>query len=429
MLEGVETVLKICVVGLGYIGLPAACLFADAGERVVGIDASSERVALVNEGKQPFPEPGLEQILSRNVSAKRLRASTDYKECKDADAVLLCLPTPITDKKMDSSFLRAACASLAPRLRAGCLVVLESTVSPGTTRGFVRELLERGSGLKAGKDFFLAHCPERAIPGNTLREMRENERVVGGINAESAARAKKLYSLICKGEIAETNCTTSEFVKLAENIYRDVNIALANDFALAAERLGVSVFDVVRLANKHPRVHLHAPGAGVGGHCIPLDSWFLMESYGDSRLLPLCRQINDSMPLHAARLLKQALGGGSLKGKKIVLLGVSFKPEIDDQRATPAEPLALALKKEGAAVVAVDPFVKKCVFAELAPLDAAAEGADAVAIVTAHSAFQKIKWSDVRKKMRGNVIVDGRGVLKKAPEGFVLRGVGRGDLN
>lgn len=423
--------LKLCVVGLGYIGLPTACLFADAGLQVVGVDASPERVRDVNKAKPPFPELGLPEILSKVVASDKLRATTDYAECKDAQAVLLCLPTPLktrdeNKKEMDSSFLRSACESLAPHLKKACLVVVESTVSPGTTRGLVHELLEKGSGLKAGEDFFLAHCPERAIPGDTLREMKENDRIVGGVNKESASKARELYARICSGEITKTGCTTSEFVKLAENIYRDTNIALANDFALAAEEVGVNVFDVVQLANKHPRVSIHWPGAGVGGHCIPLDSWFLMESYPDSRLLPLCRQINDFMPLHAVGLTKKALG--SLEGKKIVLLGVAFKPGIDDKRLTAAEPIANAFKQEGARVVAVDPFVKECGFIELKPLNEAVEGADALVVVTAHDQFKQIDWTEVKKKARGNVIIDGRGLLEKAPEGFVLRGVGRGDL-
>ncbi|MFH0836408.1 MAG: nucleotide sugar dehydrogenase [Candidatus Micrarchaeota archaeon] len=418
--------MRICVVGLGYIGLPAACLFADAGHEVIGIDVSKERAASINAAKPPFPERNLPELLSKVVSSGKLRASTDYAECADAEAILLCLPTPIENNKMDSRFLSSACSSLAPNLKRGCLVVVESTVSPGATAGLVREVIEKSSGMKAGTDFFLAHCPERAIPGDTLREMRENDRVVGGFNKESAVKAKGLYAGICNGKITETNCTASEFVKLAENIYRDVNIALANEFALAAEKLGVDVFEVINLANKHPRVFIHQPGAGVGGHCIPLDSWFLMESWQDAKLLPLCREINDLMPLHLVGILRKQLG--SLKGKKIVLLGVAFKADVDDQRLTPAQFVAEALKKGGAIVVAVDPLVKKCGFAELKTLDEAVEGADAIAVTTAHSQFGKIDWPAVKNKMRGNLIVDGRGLFKKAPQGFELKGLGRGDL-
>lgn len=423
--------MRLCVVGLGYIGLPTACLFADAGFNVVGIDVSPKRVREINEAKPPFPEPGLSSILAKTIASGKLRATTDYAECERAQAILLCLPTPIKGgkkkgmKRMDSSFLRSACEYLAPHLKKNCLVVVESTVSPGTTRGLVHKILEKGSGLKAGKDFFLAHCPERAIPGDALREMKENNRVVGGIDARSARKAKELYSRICSGEITETDCTTSEFVKLAENIYRDVNIALANDFALAAEKIGVNVFEVIRLANKHPRVRIHEPGAGVGGHCIPLDAWFLMESRR-SRLLRLCREINDSMPARVVELTKKALG--SLKGKKIVLLGVAFKPNVDDQRLTPAKPIARALSRAGASVVAVDPLVKECSFAELKPLSEAVDGAHALVVVTAHKQFKEIDWGGVKKKMRGSVIIDGRGVFGNAPKGFVLKGVGRGDL-
>ncbi|MFH0835430.1 MAG: nucleotide sugar dehydrogenase [Candidatus Micrarchaeota archaeon] len=410
--------MKCCVVGLGYIGLPTACLLADSGADVAGIDTDAGRVAKINRGTPPFGEKGLDKLLERSVSSGKLRASSDFQECADADAIIIAVPTPLRERRFDSSALVSACESVAKHMRRGTLVIIESTVPPGTTRRMVRKILR-------GKKPLLAHCPERAIPGDTLREMIENDRVVGGINEKSAKAAASLYARFVRGKIYETDAATSEMVKLSENIYRDVNIALSNELALACEKLGADYFKVAELANRHPRVRLHDAGAGVGGHCIPLDSWFLNESYKKIPLLKQARKNNDAMPGHAAEIALKAMGG---KGR-VALLGLAYKPDTEDCRETPSEAIVSALRERGADVIAYDPFVKECKFVKTAAsLEGALEGADCAIIATAHSAFRGIDWRKAGTAMRKKIIIDGRHVLENAPEGFVLKGIGRGDL-
>ncbi|VVB68310.1 UDP-N-acetyl-D-mannosamine dehydrogenase [Candidatus Norongarragalina meridionalis] len=410
--------MKCCVVGLGYIGLPTACLLAASGADVVGIDVDAERVGKINAAEAPFREKGLDELLRRTVSAGKLRASSDFGECSAADAIIIAVPTPLRERRFDSSALVSACESVAKHMRAGALIIIESTVPPGTTKKTVRKILRQKKPL-------LAHCPERAIPGDTLREMAENDRVVGGINERSAKAAAALYGRFVRGKIYETDSATSEIVKLSENIYRDVNIALANELAGACEKLGADYFKVAELANRHPRVRLHDAGAGVGGHCIPLDSWFLNESYKKIPLLKQARKENDAMPRHAAEIALKAIGG---KGR-VALLGLAYKPDTEDLRETPAAGIAAALGSAGVEVIAFDPFVKKCAFAETAAsLEGALDGADCAIIATAHSAFRGVDWRKAGARMRKKIIVDCRHVLENAPEGFVLRGIGRGDL-
>jgi len=247
--------MDVAVIGLGYIGLPTALLLARAGNRVVGIDIDRGKVEKLKNGVLPFQEKGMDELFKE--ARPNFEVDFNYERVREVEAVIVCVPTPMRDRKMMGDYVFSAMEEVGKNLQKGQLIILESTVTPGTTSGRVREILERSSGLRAGQDFHLAYCPERAIPGNTLYEMVHNDRIIGGIDKESAERARELYSTFVKGKLYLTSATVAEMVKVVENTYRDVNIALANELAKIAESIGVNVYEVIELANKHPRVNLH----------------------------------------------------------------------------------------------------------------------------------------------------------------------------
>ncbi|MBU4226035.1 MAG: nucleotide sugar dehydrogenase, partial [Chloroflexi bacterium] len=318
---------KLCVLGLGYIGLPTASTFATHGLQVVGVDVNARVLETLRNGGLHIHEPGLRTVVEAAVKSGNLTVSEKPEE---ADAFIIAVPTPFYDNKTgeyngqkyklaDMRAVTSASEAILPYLRKGNLVVLESTSPPRTTVDLVAPILEK-SGLKAGVDFHLVYSPERVLPGQILRELIENARVIGGITPESAQAGRDLYAIFVKGEIIQTDATTAEMVKLMENTYRDVNIAIANEFACLAERFGVDVWEAIGLANRHPRVRILSPGPGVGGHCIGVDPWFLVEAAPDiTPLIYKARNVNDAQPHFVLDLVKRALGG--LKGKKIAALG------------------------------------------------------------------------------------------------------------
>ncbi|MCH9053219.1 MAG: nucleotide sugar dehydrogenase, partial [Proteobacteria bacterium] len=281
-----------CVVGLGYIGLPTAVMLATNGWRVIGVDIDPRVVEAVNSGRAPIDEPKIGELVRGAVADATLVAQADVPS---ADVFVITVPTPVSpDKRADLASVAAASASIAARLEPSNLVVLESTVPPRATVEIVQPALEK-SGLKAGTDFFLAYCPERVLPGTILREIVENDRVVGGVTQESADRAAEFYRTFATGSISTADTTTAELVKLSENTYRDVNIALANELSRLCASLGTNVWEVIRHANRHPRVDILSPGPGVGGHCIPVDPWFLVEASPDlATLVRTSRLVNDA---------------------------------------------------------------------------------------------------------------------------------------
>ena len=322
----------ICIIGLGYIGLPTASTFAKFGIRVTGVDNNSEVLEALQQGKVHIYEPGLSEMVSAAIKSGNLSVSAKPVE---ADAFIIAVPTPFYgEKKADLSFVRSAAESIVPVLREGNLVVLESTSPPLTTVDVVRPILEK-SGLKAGVDFKLAYSPERVLPGQILKELIENARVIGGVDRSSAEAGRDLYGTFVKGDILLTDATTSEMVKLMENTYRDVNIAIANEFSRLADRFGVDVWEAIQIANRHPRVKILNPGPGVGGHCISVDPWFFVEAAPDlTPLIHTARKVNDSQPEFVLKIIERALG--TLKGKRIAVLGLAFKPDVDDLRESPA---------------------------------------------------------------------------------------------
>jgi UDP-N-acetyl-D-mannosaminuronic acid dehydrogenase len=395
---------KICVLGLGYIGLPTAGTFATCGVKVVGVDVNPNVVATLQKGDLHIQEPGLRTVIQTAFQSGNLSVRTKPEE---ADAFIISVPTPIHENKSaDLTYVTSAAESIRPFLRKGNLVVLESTSPPLTTQAIVRPILEQ-SGLKAGGDFLLAYSPERVLPGQILRELIENARVIGGIDRPSAEAGRDLYGLFVRGEIILTDATTAETVKLMENTFRDVNIALANELLRLAERYRIDIWEAIDIANRHPRVKILHPGPGVGGHCISVDPWFLVEREGDrTPLIRTAREVNDSQPGYVVRYLDHVLGG--LSGKKIAVLGLTYKPDVDDIRESPALEVVRLLDRRGAKVSAFDPL------APAVPLPGercgsvaeAAEQAQALVLLVSHREFSALPPEQLRKKMKEPVAVD-----------------------
>jgi UDP-N-acetyl-D-mannosaminuronic acid dehydrogenase len=323
--------MKICVVGLGYIGLPTAAMFAASGNQVIGVDRNPKIVEALNQGKITIEEKGLDDLVLQVVNNGTLRGSLIPEE---ADAFIIAVPTPITiGKKSDMSYVISATESIVPYLKAGNVVVLESTSPVGTVDQQMVPILEK-SGLQIGKELFLGHSPERVIPGQILQELINNSRIAGGINPASAEKIAEIYKTFVKGEIYLTDTRTAELCKLAENTYRDVNIAFANELAKICENLDINVWEAIKLCNKHPRVNIHQPGPGVGGHCIAVDPWFIVEKQPESaQIINLSRQTNDSMPSHVAARIQEILTG--INNPRVTILGVTYKPNVDDMRESP----------------------------------------------------------------------------------------------
>lgn len=407
---------KICVLGLGYIGLPTALLLAKKHE-VVGVDINEVVVNKLNDNKLPFDEPGLEDIFKKN--GKNFLAKT---EIVDADVFLIAVPTPLDSSKKiaDLSFVKSASSMISKKLKPGNLVVLESTVPPGTSEKVVIPLLEK-NGVS---DYYYVFCPERAIPGKTVHEMINNDRIIGGRDKKSNDLGTKLYSSFVKGTIFSTDVRTAEFVKLMENTYRDVNIALANEFAQIAEESGINCWNAIGLANKHPRVNIHKPGPGVGGHCLAVDPWFLTENSKKSKMIALVRQINDSMPDHVIGLVNDLVK--DIKKPNISVLGLAYKADVDDTRESPAFRFIKLGETHGYNMKIHDPYVKNSKYS-IVDFDEAVSNSDCIVIITDHDVFKKMDAKKIAGKMRNKNIVDTRNMIdaeKWEKQGFKVKLLG-----
>ena len=439
---------KISVIGMGYVGVPVAALLADQkGVDVTGIQRRSQRsgwkIELLNAGKCAFEgtEPGLDDLVRRVVQKGSFRVTEDFAVIKDMDIVLIDVQTPTdgADHKPRYLSLKEVSRQVGTYMKKGTLVVIESTVAPGTTQFVVQPILERKSGLKAGRDFCLAYSYERVMPGRLLDYIMNLPRIVGGVDEKSRDKAVQLYKKIVKANILSTDILTAEPSKTIENAYRDVNIAFANEMAMACESLGVDVYEVRGLINSRAERHMHVPGIGVGGHCLPKDTWLLdygVRQYGTVPINPefvrLARKINDFMPIHATEMIKEALASRkiSLRDAKIAILGVAYLEDSDDVRNTPAYDLIREVEAYGAEVVAHDPYVNTFPEAELSrDLDHVIKGADCMVIATKHKPYFKIDLKRVKSLMRTPIIVDGRNLLDRAKAekaGFVYKGIGKG---
>ncbi|HOI57319.1 MAG: nucleotide sugar dehydrogenase [Methanoculleus sp.] len=464
IISGRGPIKTIGVVGMGYVGIPAAVLFANAPgfESVLGFQRASPssgyKVAMLNRGESPLKgeEPDLEDLLGKVVAAGKFRCTSDFEEVAACDAVTLAIQTPFADPKdliPDFSALTEGLRAVGRHLSEGTLVVIESTVTPGTTECMAREILEAESGLVAGEEFALAHAPERVMVGRLLRNIREHDRIVGGIDEVSTARAVELYRpVLTAGKIIAMTATAAEVTKTAENAFRDLQIAAANQLALHCEAMGVNVYDVRAgidsLKGEGITRAILWPGAGVGGHCLTKDSWHLERGaqvlggdlwypHGAESIFGVARKLNEFMPEHMVYLTVEGLrrAGKPLAGATVTLLGWAFIQNSDDARNTPSEPYLAVMKEAGAEVRVHDPFVDQYPGIEVShDLDETLVGADAVVVFTAHHHYASLDPART-KELSGRehpVIVDGRNVVDPDAfirAGFVYKGIGRGDRN
>lgn len=425
---------SIGVIGMGYVGLPMAALFADRGYNVTGADIKADQVRIVNSGKSPIKEPGMQDLVARVVASKKLRATTEGERVVgESDVVLIVVQTPLgEDKRPDLRALKSACAVVAKNVK-GKLVVVESTIPPGATKELIVPVLE-SSGCKAGKDFHLAYSPERAMPSRMLEEITSNPRIIGGIDDASARLTKLLYSQVTSGEIILGDIATVEVVKVIENTYRDVNIALANEIALLCENLGVDATKAIGMANRHPRVHLLSPGPGVGGHCIPKDPYFALDSarkHGlELRVISSARKVNEAMPKHMLEMIEKALErtGKKLKNSKIAILGVTYKGNTNDIRGSPAKDIIQSLLPL-AEIFSHDPLATQDFGGKFSNnIEEAVRGADCVVVVADHKEYAGLDLERLSKLVKKpGVIVDGRRILdpeRAREKGFTYFGVG-----
>jgi UDP-N-acetyl-D-glucosamine dehydrogenase len=410
-----DTRYDIAVIGAGYVGMPHAHAFAEAGKSVVLVDVLPEVVDAINRGESHIGDVPSERLRPL-VESGAIIATADPAVVADVDAIVIAVPTPLSpQREPDLSAIERAAASIGPHLRKGHLVVLESTTYPGTTKEVLQPILERESGLKAGGDFHLAFAPERVDPGRTDFTMRTTPKVVGGIDASSTEAATELYRGVVDEVHTVSTAEAAELSKLLENIFRSVNIALVNELAQLCDRMGIDVWEVVDAAATKPFGFMSfKPGPGLGGHCIPLDpfylSWKAREYDFSTRFIELAGEINNNMPYFCRSVISQALNHGaqkSLRGSKILILGVAYKPDIDDVRESPAEKILMLLRNAGAEVAYHDPHVAE--FDGLTSVPLEPESYDCVVIVTAHSG---IDYADVVR--RGKVIVDFRNATKGA---------------
>lgn len=425
--------LKIAVCGIGYVGLPVALLLADKGFDVVGLDVDEARVKQINRGFNPIKgrEPGMNELVKKVVKTKNFIASTDTNLYRDRDIIFVAVQTPVEDDHMPKyEHLRAAVKAIAQNIKKGALVVIESTIAPTTMEKVVKTTLEHETGgWRVNKDFLLANCPERVMPGRLIYNLTHYDRLVGAYSDKAGQMVKALYEYALGIKVDITDPLTAEIVKSGENTYRDVQIAFANEMALLCEAYGANVWEVRELLNKCPYRAMHLPGAGVGGHCIPKDSWLLIYGARDlleTKLIPLARQINDFMPRHMFDLLKSALeeSGKDLSKVKIAVLGYAYDANSDDTRMTPTDDFVKVLAKQKIKYEIHDPYVTQY----KKPLKQVLKGAQAIVLMTAHDEYKKLKLGSVKKLMKAKpALIDGRNVWDKEKAkkaGFLYRGVG-----
>jgi len=409
---------RVCVLGLGYIGLPTAALAASSGLRVVGVDIDPEVIESLSKGRAHFAEPELDVVVARLVREGRL--SVRSSPCP-SDVFLVAVPTPINeDKTADLSFVKSAVRSIVPVVEKGNLVILESTVPPGTTEDVVAPILAE-SGLQIGVDLFLAYCPERVLPGRIFEELVRNDRVIGGVNGESALKARNFYRTFVQGKVHTTTARTAEMVKLVENAYRDVNIAFANELSLICDQVGVDVWDVIEFANRHPRVRILRPGPGVGGHCIAVDPWFLVEKVPQATsIIATARRVNDRMPEHVVSRVESVVPTGG----KIACLGATYKADVGDLRESPALRVIEELRRKGYEVGVVDPHVESVDGFPPVPLAEALQDADCVVLLVDHSEFKRVDVEELKRKFVDGRLIDTRGMWRETESKVAPRQIG-----
>ena len=401
---------SICVVGLGYIGLPTAVMFANHGIKVHGVDVNPAAVKSIQEKKLHIEENGLQERLNKAVDEGFLTASTTPQE---ADVFIVAVPSPINpDNTANLEYVRQATASIVPYVKKGNLVILESTVPPKTVEHVMLPELIKAN-LEFGVDLFVAHSPERVIPGRIFEELVNNDRIVGGIDEKSSQMTKELYQTFVNGTIHLTDATTAELVKVMENTYRDVNIAFANELAKMAEKLDVNIWEAIKFANYHPRVNVHFPGPGVGGHCIAVDPWFLVELGGEqAQIIHMSRNTNDSMPSYTAQKTQAILNENKIAGGKVAVLGLAFKGNVDDMRESPSTIVIDELQNLGLEVISYDPHIKENKHAtQTQSLEEATKDADIIVVLTDHNEFKAYDAKEIIVKNK--IVFDTKNCLNR----------------
>ena len=401
--------LKLCTVGLGYIGLPTSIMFANYGVEVVGVDVKKEAVDMLNGGKIHIEEPGLQEALEKVLEKGNFRASLEPEQ---ADAFIIAVPTPNKDDQYmscDISIVMQALENIIPYLQKGNVVIVESTIAPRTMDDHVKPRLEE-AGFTIGEDIYLVHCPERVLPGQIMHELIHNNRIIGGVTPACTDKGAEVYATFVQGELIKTDARTAEMSKLMENTYRDVNIALANELTKVCNELGINALEVINMANKHPRVNLHTPGPGVGGHCLAVDPYFIIAKAPEqAKLISLSREINRSMPEYVMNAVDKILA--KTNGKKITVFGLTYKGNVDDIRESPAmEIYEMLNNRDEYEVIAHDPHVKLSFVEE--NMEKAIDGSDLVLILSDHNEFKELN-SPAFAKMNNALVFDTKNVVKE----------------
>jgi len=400
---------KISVLGMGYIGLPTACMLANSGFEVLGVDINEDIINKLNSGKLHIEEPELEKIFLNAFKNKRLKVSLELEK---SDVFIITVPTPLDHgNKANLSYVISAVNKIRDKIEKGNLVILESTSPPGTTRNIIGKIITDGTGFVAGKDYYLAFCPERVLPGKIVFELVNNDRIVGGIDKKSSEITENIYKTFVKGKIFLTDLETSELAKLAENTYRDINIAFANELSLICRDYGIDVREVIKYANMHPRVNILNPGPGVGGHCIAVDPWFILENTGrKDTLIEKSRNINNNMPFIISERIAEIVS--RYKEPKVAIFGFSYKEDVGDIRESPAVVINNELIKKGIKVSIYDPLVTNTKY-NLSGLEDSVDGSDLILLFSGHSVFKKIDLVLVSGLMRNRNIFDTRNFFGK----------------
>ncbi|ELK8574135.1 UDP-N-acetyl-D-mannosamine dehydrogenase [Campylobacter jejuni] len=398
---------KVCVIGLGYIGLPTAAIFASRKIKVIGVDINQNIVDIINKGKIHIVEPGLDILVHMVVNDGYLKATTLPEE---ADAFIIAVPTPFKGDNHEPNldYIEMVSKAIAKVLKKGNLVILESTSPVGTTEQMAKWLAEERSDLsfphQCGEvsDIKIAHCPERVLPGQVIRELVENDRIIGGMTQKCAEYAIRLYKIFVQGECIMTNARTAEMTKLTENSFRDLNIAFANELSILCDKLDINVWELIKLANRHPRVNILQPGCGVGGHCIAVDPWFIVyQNPNEAKIIKTAREVNDNKPNFVVQKIKKKIK--DILGPKIACLGLAFKPDIDDLRESPALDIVIKLASENASqILVVEPNIKQLPLKlqnkrniKLVCLSQALDEADVVAVLVRHKEFIEVQSDKV----------------------------------
>ena len=403
--------MKVCIIGQGYIGLPTAALFARNHCEVVGVDISEEMIENLNKGIIHIEEPGIADIIKKAVELKVYTASLTPQK---ADAFIITVPTPyITENySCDLSYVITACNSILPYLEKGNTVIIESTIAPMSTDETIKPIFEN-AGFTIGEDLYLAHCPERVLPGKIIEELIHNDRIIGGITPECAKKASEVYGQFVEGDLILTEAKTAELSKCMENTFRDVNIALANELAKICAEIGVNALDVIEMANKHPRVNLHSPGPGVGGHCLAIDPYFIYAKAPEqAKIIKLARDTNNSMPGFVCENVKKIIK----EEGKIAVLGVSYKGNTGDDRESPAYEIIAELSNNYKIAIH-DHHIDNPNFVDL---NEATKDADLILILCDHNEFKELDYDLISKNMSNPIIFDTKNIIKEVPSEIKL---------